>query len=294
MDNRDPMERLSSAYRVEVAEDTKTRHIAEMGAALKAAPPAPVPTGFALRRRLAGALAAVFVVAAPVGMAVAAEDAVPGDILYPMKQATERVRAVFDDEVEATHRVEEVERLVFLRAPRAAITRAVERAESATAELAERDALGSRLEDARRRLQEQDEEAERREREAAESQSRGQEQTDRQGEEERRQGNEPDQGRKEETGEGSGNSNTGSQQSGQVGASATTTTPAPSGGPGDGTGDLSTGDAAPDQSTSPDTEAGAGEPLGGSSGTPESERAGTPDDPGSGAGSTGSPSTTVP
>ena len=116
MDNRDPMERLSSAYRVEVAEDTKTRHIAEMGAALKAAPPALVPTGFALRRRLAGALAAVFVVVAPVGMAVAAEDSVPGDILYPMKQATERVRAVFDDEVEATHRVEEVERLVFLRA----------------------------------------------------------------------------------------------------------------------------------------------------------------------------------
>ena len=293
MDNRDPMERLSSAYRVEVAEDTKSRHIAEMGTALKAAPPTPVPTGFALRRRLAGALAAVFVVAAPVGMAVAAEDAIPGDVLYPMKQVTERVRAVFDDEVEATHRVEELERLVFLRAPRAVVTRAVERAESATSELAERDALGSRLEDARRRLQEQDEE-ERRDREAAESQSREQGAVDRQGEEGRQQGNEPDPGRAGESGEGSGNSGTGSQQSGRGEASATTTTPAPSGGPGDGTGDRSAGDAAPGPSSPPVAEADAGEPLGGSSGATETEGAATPDDPGGDSGSTGSSSTTVP
>ncbi|MGB9357820.1 MAG: hypothetical protein WCC01_04610 [Acidimicrobiia bacterium] len=293
MDTRDPMERLSSAYRVEVAEDTKTRHIAEMGVALKAAPPAPVPTGFALRRRLAGALAAVFVVVAPVGMAVAAEDSVPGDVLYPMKQVTERVRAVFDDEVEATHRVEEVERLVFLRAPRAAITRAVERAEAATSELVDRSSLGSRLESARQRLQEQDEE-QRREREAAESQSRDQEQVDRQGEEERQQGNEPDPDRKGESGEGSSNSGAGSQQSGQGGATSTTTTPPQFGGSGDGAGDRSSGDAAPGPSTPPDPEAGGGEPLGGSSGSPEPERAGTPEGPGRGTGSTGSSSTTVP
>jgi len=286
MDNRDPMERLSSAYRVEVAEDTKTRHIAEMGAALKSAPPAPVPTGFALRRRLAGALAAVFVVVAPVGMAVAAEDSVPGDVLYPMKQVTERVRAVFDDEVEATHRIEEVERLVFLRAPRAAITRAVERAEAATSELADRSTLGSRLESARRRLQEQDEE-QRLEREAAESQSRDQEQADRRGEEERQQGNEPDPGRVGESGEDS-------QQNGQGGSSATTPTPPQSGGSGDGAGDRSSGDAAPGQSSPPAPEAGGGEPLGGSSGAPEPELFGTPEGPASGPGTTGSSSTTVP
>ncbi len=293
MDDRDPMERLSSAYRVEVTEDTKSRHIAEMGAALKSAPRTPVPAGFALRRRLAGALAAVFVVAAPVGMAVAAEDAVPGDILYPMKQATERVRAVFEDEVEATHRIEEVERLVFLRAPRSAITRAVERAEAATSELADRSTLGSRLESARRRLQLQDEE-QRREREAAESRSREQEPTDRQGEEERQQGDEPDPGRAGESGEGTGNSGEGTQQSGRGGASATTTTPPQSGGSGDGAGDRSSGDAAPGQSSPPDPEAGGGEPLGGSSDAPEPERAGTPEDPGRGTGSTGSSSITVP
>lgn len=292
MDDRDPMERLSSTYRVEVAEDTKSRHLAEMGAALKSAPPTPVPAGFALRRRLAGALAAVFVVVAPVGMAVAAEDSVPGDVLYPMKQVTERVRGVFDDDVEATHRVEEVERLVFLRAPRAAITRAVERAEAATSDLVDRSSLGSRLESARRRLQDQDEE-QRREREAAETQSREQEQADRQGEEERQQGNEPDPDRQSESGEDSGNSGAGSQQSGEGGVSATTTPPQ-SGGSGDGAGDRSSGDAAPGESSPPDPEAGGGEPLGGSSGAPESEQAGTPEDPGPGAGSTGSSSTTVP
>lgn len=273
MENREAMDRLSSAYRVEVDEDAKTRHLAEMGVALRSAPPTPVPVGFTVRRRLAGALAAVFVVAAPVGMAVAAEDAVPGDVLYPMKQATERVRAVFDDEVEATHRVEEVERLVFLRAPRAAITRAVERAEIATSELTNRGTLGSRLESARRHLEEQDE-VEQREREATESRSREQDQgeADRRSEEERRQGSDSGAGREGASDESSSNSLTGSQQSGRSGDSPTTTTPAEPGGSG----------------------GGAGEPQGGSSVAPETERIRTPNDSGSGLGNAGAPSTTVP
>lgn len=293
MENHDPTERLSSAYRVEIDENTKTRHLAEMGAALKSAPPKPVPIGFTVRRSLAGALAAMFVVAAPVGMAVAAEDAIPGDILYPVKQATERVRAVFDDDVEATHRVEEVERLVFLRAPRAAITRAVERAEIATSELAERGSLESRLESARRRLQEQDEQ-ERREREAAESQMREQGEAERQGEDERRHGNDSDPGTEDGPGEGSGNSGAGSQQSGQGGASANTTIPAESGGSGEGAGDRSAGGSAPGQPSQPGEETGTGESQGGSSGAPEIEQTGMSSGPGSGSGNAGSSSTTLP
>lgn len=280
MDTRDPMERLSAAYRVEVDEESKIRHLAEMSAALKTAPPMSFPTGRARRRRVASALAAVFVVAAPVGMAVAAEDSVPGDFLYPMKQATERVRAVFDDEVEATHRVEEVERLVFLRAPRAAITRAVERAESATSDLVDRGTLGSRLESARRRLQELDEE-ERREREATESRSREQDETDRQGEGDR-QGNDPESGIPEESDNGPGNSGAGSQQTGEGGGS------------GEGTGDQSVGGSAPGQSSQPDAEAGAGVLPGESSRSSETERVGTPDDPDVGSGNARLSSTTVP
>lgn len=156
MDTRDPMDRLSSAYRIEVDPETRERHVAEMGVALRNAPPTPIPTGFGLRRRVA-AVAAAVVVLAPAGMALAAEDAVPGDFLYPVKEVTERVRSFVDQGVRATHRVEEVERLMFLRAPGHAVARAVERAESATAQLPESGELRLRLELARAQLQMQDE-----------------------------------------------------------------------------------------------------------------------------------------
>jgi len=157
MGNQTALERLSAAYRLEVDDGTKDRHIAEMSAALRTASPAPIPTGFALRRRFAGGAAAVLMVVAPVGMAVAAEDSVPGEFLYPLKQVTERVRAFVGDDVAATHRVEEAERLVIRGAPLVEITRAVERAEIATLELVEGANLVSRLESLRERLRAQDE-----------------------------------------------------------------------------------------------------------------------------------------
>ena len=157
MDARDPMDRLSSAYTVEVGSETKERHLAEMGAALRTAPTTPIPVGFGMRRRIAAAVAAILVVA-PAGMALAAEDAVPGEFLYPVKEITERVRSFVDHDIQATHRVEEVERLVFLRAPEHTVARAVERADSATVQLPESGELRLRLEIARERLQQQDEE----------------------------------------------------------------------------------------------------------------------------------------
>ena len=158
MDARDPMERLSSAYRIEVGPETRERHLAELGAATRMTPPAPVPVGFGLRRRVAAAVAAIFIVV-PAGVALAAENAVPGDFLFPVKEITERVRSIVDHDIEATHRVEEVERLVFRRAPFHTVTRALERAESATLQLAESGDLRFRLERARERMQQQDEEA---------------------------------------------------------------------------------------------------------------------------------------
>jgi hypothetical protein len=149
------MGRLSSAYSVEVDPGTRERHLAEVGAAIRTVPPAPIPAAFGLRRRIAAAVAAVFIVA-PAGMALAAEDAVPGDFLYPVKEFTERVRSYVDHDIEATHRVEEVERLVFRRAPSHVIARAVERAESATVQIVEPGELRLRLERARERLQQQD------------------------------------------------------------------------------------------------------------------------------------------
>ncbi|MCL1693870.1 MAG: hypothetical protein M3096_09315 [Actinomycetia bacterium] len=158
MDARDPMDRLSSAYTMEVGSETKKRHLAEMGAAIRTAPSAPILVGFGVRRRVAAVVAAVFLVA-PAGMALAAEHAVPGDFLYPVKEITERVRSFVDDDIEATHRVEEVERLLFRRAPSHTVARAVERADSATVQLSESGELRLRLEIARERLQQQDEES---------------------------------------------------------------------------------------------------------------------------------------
>ncbi len=90
-------------------------------------------------------------------MALAAEDAVPGDLFYPVKEVTERVRSFVDQDIQATHRVEEVERLMFLRAPSHAVARAVEREESATVRLRESGELRLRLELAREQVQKQDE-----------------------------------------------------------------------------------------------------------------------------------------
>ena len=156
MDARDPISRLSSAYRIEVDPETKERHVAAVSTAIRTAPPTPVPAGFNLRRRVAAAVAAVAIVA-PAGMAVAAEDSVPGDFLYPVKEVTERVRSYVDRDIGATHRVEEVERLIVLQAPSHSVSRAVERAESATGHIPESGELRLRLEMARQHLQLQDE-----------------------------------------------------------------------------------------------------------------------------------------
>jgi hypothetical protein len=251
MARNDALERLSAAYRTEVDEVTKERHIAEMSTAIRTAPPAPSSTGYALRSRVAGAAAAVLVVVGPVGMAVAAEDAVPGEFLYPLKQATERVRAFVDDDIAATHRVEEAERLVVRGAPIVEITRAVDRAEAATSGLIEDRLLGPRLESIRERLRQQ-EEQERISADREESQSSSQ----------------PD-----ESDSGSDNTEPNSGQNGPGVGLATTTAPQ-SAGHREG-GDRSTeGDSTPDGAPPPEGNAGTGANQG-DNGTPERDGSGT-------------------
>jgi hypothetical protein len=260
MAHKDALERLSAAYRTEVDEGTKERHIAEMSTALRTAPPAPSSTGYALRSRVAGAAAAVLVVVAPVGMAVAAEDAVPGEFLYPLKQATERVRAFVDDDIAATHRVEEAERLVVQGAPIVEITRAVERAEVATSGLIEDRLLGLRLESVRERLR-QREEQERVSADREESQS-----------------SQPD-----ESDSGSANAEPNGGQNGPGLGSATTSVPR-SAGDGEGGERSAEDDSTPDGAPPPEGNTGTGANQG-DTGTPERD--------GSGAGGGASPPTTA-
>jgi hypothetical protein len=250
MARKDAPERLSAAYRTEVDEVTKQRHIAEMGTAIRTAPPAPSSTGYALRSRVAGAAAAVLIVVAPVGMAVAAEDAVPGEFLYPVKQATERIRGFVDDDIAATHRVEEAERLVVRGAPIVEITRAVERAETATSGLIEDRLLEPRLESIRERLRQQEEQ----ERISA----------DRDGS----QSSQPD-----ESDSGSENAEPNSGQNDPGAGSATTSVPQ-SPGHGEGGGERSTeGDSTPDGVLPPEGNAGTGANQGDDA-TPERDGSG--------------------
>lgn len=59
------------------------------------------------RRLVAAAVAAA--VLGPTGLAAASSGALPGDALYNVKQASERITVLFDPEIVARHRVEELE-----------------------------------------------------------------------------------------------------------------------------------------------------------------------------------------
>jgi hypothetical protein len=117
--------------RVTVDEAVRERHWAAISDAIAEAPTEPnrVP----LRRRLTLWAAAVFTVGLPVA-AVAAEHSVPGDLLYPVKLAVEPIRSLFDGDVAAVHRVEELEQVIEEDAPDREIDRALDRADRAVEE----------------------------------------------------------------------------------------------------------------------------------------------------------------
>lgn len=150
----DPMQRLATAFRVEIDPQVQERHLAEVNAALIQPPASPSLGRNARRRRLAGALAAATLVLAPTAMAVAAEGSLPGEALYPMKQATERIRGLIDADLVATHRVEELEALVEREASDELVFEASERANRAVAELDDSGDLDRRLEQVREQVRE--------------------------------------------------------------------------------------------------------------------------------------------
>lgn len=110
------------ALRISTSEETASAHLASIDAAL-----ATRSEVMPRRRRLMAALASLVVLGLP-ATAVAAEDSVPGDALYPMKRAVESVWVVFDGEIPARHRLDELERLMARGADQEAVEEAVERA----------------------------------------------------------------------------------------------------------------------------------------------------------------------
>lgn len=108
------------ALRIDVVPEVADRQMAAVLRELREAPsvgfPVRVPTPHRSRRRLVAALAATFVLLIPVA-AFAAEDSVPGDLLYPVKQSTEWARSLVDPGVAQRHRVQELEIVVDRGAP---------------------------------------------------------------------------------------------------------------------------------------------------------------------------------
>ena len=143
------------ALRIDVDPDVAERQTAVMLSELRAAPlvspPVPVVAPRHARRRLVATLAATFALLVPVA-AFAAEDTVPGDFLYPVKQSTEWARSLVDHGVVQQHRVQEFEIVVDRGAPIAVIT---DRFDASVAAVDEQEfELMRRVEEARERVRE--------------------------------------------------------------------------------------------------------------------------------------------
>lgn len=102
--SRDPFDELEK-LRLDVDPDVRDRHMAAIGTALRRRP-RPRP-----RRKWALGVVTAALVAGPVA-GVASEGALPGDPLYPVKLTIEPVRALFDSDVVAEHRVAELDGLI--------------------------------------------------------------------------------------------------------------------------------------------------------------------------------------
>lgn len=88
--------------------DKATLHRDAIGAAVAEAGRSP-RRSIRTRRRFSTIAVIAALLALPAGVAVAADEALPGDALYPVKRVTETVRSWIDRDIVAEHRVEELE-----------------------------------------------------------------------------------------------------------------------------------------------------------------------------------------
>ena len=100
---------------IQMSESSQARHLEAISAALSSVDATSDADVVALsvtrasrRRRIVASVVAAAVIA-PAGLAAASEGSVPGDALYPVKQISERVLVIFDSDVIAQHRIEEIE-----------------------------------------------------------------------------------------------------------------------------------------------------------------------------------------
>lgn len=106
MSKRDPLDQLA-AFRVHADDARRARDLEAIGTELRRTPPAQTVG----RRRWTVAVVMAMILAGPAA-AVASGDALPGDLLYPIKRVVEPIVQLFDRDVVVERRVEEVAGLV--------------------------------------------------------------------------------------------------------------------------------------------------------------------------------------
>lgn len=115
MNDEQLTQRLQAASEaIEMSDAAQARHLNAISAALATdssnGPVVSLSTATSRRRRIVASVVAAAVIA-PTGLAAASEGSVPGEALYPVKQLSERVIVLFDSDVIARHRIEEIEAL---------------------------------------------------------------------------------------------------------------------------------------------------------------------------------------
>jgi hypothetical protein len=95
-------------FRIEVSAATRHRHLNNVATALRQERP--------LRFRKLPLILAAALLLIPLG-AWASESSVPGDLLHPIKRFLEPAWALFDNDVRARHRVDELEVLIEQQGP---------------------------------------------------------------------------------------------------------------------------------------------------------------------------------
>ena len=96
---------------IEMSDSAQVRHLEAISAALSDGDVIPLSSARSTRRRQVIASIVAAAVIAPAGLAAASEDSVPGDTLYGVKQLSEKVLVLFDSDIIARHRIEEIEAL---------------------------------------------------------------------------------------------------------------------------------------------------------------------------------------
>lgn len=139
--------------RIELTDDVLDEQFAAITAALNepidgvASLGSPVDRARATWRRWVATIATAGTALVPVA-AAASESSVPGDALYPIKLTVERLQVLFDGDIDAEHRVDELETLIDRAADASVIDRHIRDTAAVLQDSTDRTDLVDRYEDA--------------------------------------------------------------------------------------------------------------------------------------------------